>query len=199
MDCLSLVTLLCPDFPLNVVRAAFKPAAFISKGVSQLENPELAVPPPTFLSCLAVTFLLERFLVEMRHEAFDSKSKQFVPAQRVKESADSVRELVESAGWPTPPGDIMRSIVEAAADAKRCISFDILVRSMCESEALCSWVSDEVRTLDASARHAAAASRAALEFRARVDADILAGNDSASMVPPRSPDRAKGRRGKGQR
>mmetsp|Transcript_20041 Transcript_20041/g.47751 ORF Transcript_20041/g.47751 Transcript_20041/m.47751 type:complete len:167 (+) Transcript_20041:1348-1848(+) len=124
---------------------------------------------------------------------------QVVPAQRVKESADSVRELVESAGWPTPPGDIMRSIVEAAADAKRCISFDILVRSMCESEALCSWVSDEVRTLDASARHAAAASRAALEFRARVDADILAGNDSASMVPPRSPDRAKGRRGKGQR
>ena len=122
MDCLSMLMLLCADFPLNVVRSAFKPAAFISKGgrpqqltctvcvcvcrplahererggpctcmlhlrqlsfiwfvwtgVSTLDNPEMKVPLQTFLDSLAVTFMYERFLVEMRHEAFESKSKQ---------------------------------------------------------------------------------------------------------------------------
>jgi len=75
MDCHSLVLLLCHDFPLNVVRAAFKPAAFLSQGLNQLEDAHTVVPLLHFLKCLGITFIYERFLVEMRHDAFDARSK----------------------------------------------------------------------------------------------------------------------------
>lgn len=48
--------------------------------------------------------------------------------QHVKEALESVHELVQSAGWPTPPIELMQLVVDNAADAKTCISFDIFVR-----------------------------------------------------------------------
>lgn len=41
-----------------------------------MDNPDLSIPVSCFLQCLAITFFYERFLVEIRHEAFESKSKQ---------------------------------------------------------------------------------------------------------------------------
>ena len=134
----------------------------LSPGISQIDNQDTTIPLETFLDCLSITFVYERFLVEMRHDAFDSKSKQcmymhpeitrpsclandearicfympsfvslviaVIPLPRVKDSMTSVYELVEAAGWSVPPPDVMHKMVVDAADSKKCISFDILVR-----------------------------------------------------------------------
>mmetsp|Transcript_7885 Transcript_7885/g.22514 ORF Transcript_7885/g.22514 Transcript_7885/m.22514 type:complete len:335 (-) Transcript_7885:213-1217(-) len=183
MDCLSMLMLLCADFPLNVVRSAFKPAAFISKGVSQLDNSGIKVPLRIFLDCLAVTFMYERFLVEMRHEAFESKSKQFVSLPRVKESMAVVSELVAAAGWPAPPPDIILVIVDLAADAKKCISFDILVRSMCDNPALRNSIWAQTKALGGQAADALKIAEAAQRFRSQVDAEVASGMDHAAAWP----------------
>eukprot|EP00873_Tetraselmis_striata_P022287 jgi/Tetstr1/442551/TSEL_030649.t1 len=166
MDCHSLMLMLCPDFPLNVVRSAFKPAAFLSQGLTHLEDVETSVPVLDFLKCLGITFVYERFLVEMRHDAFDARSKYHVHLSAVKEVMAEVRLLVEEAGWTSPPGAIMLPLLDAADDAKQCVSFDMLVRAMCGSDELWASIGAEGERLAGAGRLAATMVAAAAEARA---------------------------------
>ena len=57
----------------------------LSLGIIQIDNHDTKIPLETFLDCLSITFIYERFLVEMRHDAFDSKSKQCMCLQETSD------------------------------------------------------------------------------------------------------------------
>ncbi|KAK9812832.1 hypothetical protein WJX72_004418 [[Myrmecia] bisecta] len=130
----SLLQLLCPDIPLRVVKSAFKAALGVWPQASTQGSTRLAFD--RLLRCMEVTFLYERYLLDLRNHAFSGRSHLAKPAGSVREAAALVEASVTRSGWCAAPDVVIQDALQEAckAAASPSIHFDALVRALCASE-----------------------------------------------------------------
>eukprot|EP00892_Ulva_mutabilis_P010702 jgi/Ulvmu1/8003/UM004_0239.1 len=127
-DLQSILQLICPNFPLGVVKNAFTPARSLT--TVQPSSPNAATSPAVYWRCLQVTLMYEASLMAIRKACFDKDKscKDIKTLRRRLECADT------SCKHQRIPEQHLQCAI-SAMDGGHC-TFGELLRNLCGNDDL---------------------------------------------------------------
>ena len=137
-DCHSLLQLICSDFPLGSIKNAWNTALSIytdeGNGPQErsIRRQQGRLPFADFLDCLNVTFLYERYLLELRKRFFDA-NKNCTDLEGLSKAIHRGEDWAGRTGWPAPSAPVLLEVVEVASEQGTQQSFEFrkVVKLLC--------------------------------------------------------------------
>lgn len=140
--------LLCPDFTFGALKNGWSLALGIYADAaptpqeSALWQREAKVHFSDFLKCMEITFVCEKYLVDIRKRFFNS-AKRCTNVDDLMNSITQVSKWEDAVGWPAPPAaSLMRSLKEALLSSARSdFEFKEFLKALisCGDEAIIPW------------------------------------------------------------